>query len=381
MLKYTMVLNSNRSLPIRHIMLLLIALILFQLQLPGKKEKQHFDGPYVRWLNENRLICASIIRQKGENRITKKVLDTAAFPAYVRSLPKAKLAYSLFVPEISASQFKAKRVIAVGDIHGDYRNFRKLLINHGIIDKRLNWRSGQSHLVILGDVMNRGNKVTECLWLIRKIEQQALKAGGRVHLLLGNHETMILQGDQRFIAKKYRKIHRHGYSKHFSRYTEFGRWLRTKHVMIRINDTLFVHGGISPELIDTGMNMDQINRRFRKAMDLDFPYSEPDNRIEALYRILLGRNGPVWYRGYYKETRISEKSFVRILRHFNVRRIVVGHTKQKTITPLYRNKLFAIDVMDYTKPKNDSGEALLIEGGHVYRLSRTGMKEMIISDN
>ena len=99
------------------------------------------------------------------------------------------------------------------------------------IDKNLDWAFGKGHLVILGDVFDRGAEVTELLWLIRKLEQQALEAGGMVHFVLGNHEFMTMQNDLRYINKKYRRTEQllnTSYPDLYGINTVMGRWLRSK---------------------------------------------------------------------------------------------------------------------------------------------------------
>jgi hypothetical protein len=58
-------------------------------------------------------------------------------------------------------------------------------------------------LILTGDFFDRGLRVTECLWLMYKLEGEALAAGGRVHFLLGNHEVMNLSGDHTYVRSKY----------------------------------------------------------------------------------------------------------------------------------------------------------------------------------
>ena len=71
-----------------------------------------------------------------------------------------------------------------------------------VIDTDLTWSFGDGHLVIVGDVFDRGPNVTECLWLIYRLEQEASAAGGAVHFLLGNHELMVMRGDLRYLNER-----------------------------------------------------------------------------------------------------------------------------------------------------------------------------------
>ena len=94
----------------------------------------------------------------------------------------------------------------VGDVHGRYDQMSNLLLKANIIDAELNWIAGQSHIVFLGDVFDRGDDVTKVLWFIYELEKKAALAGGKVHLVLGNHEIMTMTKDLRYVSRKERNI-------------------------------------------------------------------------------------------------------------------------------------------------------------------------------
>ena len=81
-----------------------------------------------------------------------------------------------------------KNIVAIADIHGDFKNFIAILNGIGLVDDNLDWTGGQTHLVQLGDVMDRGDHARDALDLLKKLEKQAEDSGGMVHVLLGNHE-------------------------------------------------------------------------------------------------------------------------------------------------------------------------------------------------
>ena len=96
------------------------------------------------------------------------------------------------------------KILAVSDIHGRYDFFTHILRKSGVIDDESHWCWGDGHLVINGDIFDRGDNVTEALWLIYKLENEADVQGGKVHLLLGNHELMAMEGDASYLSKKYK---------------------------------------------------------------------------------------------------------------------------------------------------------------------------------
>ena len=87
-----------------------------------------------------------------------------------------------------------EKIVAVADIHGDYDNFEKILIGTDLVDENLDWIGGKTHLVQLGDILDRGDKAKEAFDLLMKLEKQAETAGGMVHVLIGNHEEANITG-------------------------------------------------------------------------------------------------------------------------------------------------------------------------------------------
>ena len=92
-----------------------------------------------------------------------------------------------------------ERIIAIGDVHGDYEQFVKLLRTAGLIDDNEDWAGGPTHLVQTGDVPDRGAATLKVMGLLMKLEKQARKAKGYVHALIGNHEAMNMYGDLRYV--------------------------------------------------------------------------------------------------------------------------------------------------------------------------------------
>src|ERR1700690_2853223 len=83
-----------------------------------------------------------------------------------------------------------EKIVAVGDVHGDYEQLVIVLKSAGLIDDGENWPGGKTHLVQNGDVLDRGPDSRKAMDLLIKLEKQAAAAGGQVHALIGNHESM-----------------------------------------------------------------------------------------------------------------------------------------------------------------------------------------------
>jgi hypothetical protein len=336
------------------------------------------DGPHVYWRSDHSLAVFYLCQGEIQSR-DFKVDGPVRFSGFCRDS-----AFDYLVPSrppgVEPHDFTdVPRILAVSDVHGEYEVFVDLLQNAGVIDKNLHWRWDDGHLVIVGDVFDRGDKVTECLWLIYHLEQEARRAGGRVHFLLGNHELMVMRGDNRYVNDKYLEgIARQSRIRHEDLYgpdMQLGRWLRTKHVAVRLNGILFVHGGISPHVVERGFGVETINASVRANIDI---------RSSALAfsdtaKFLFGSLGPFWYRGYHYEMEgryamTTEEDVEAILDFVEADAIVVGHTEVGQVVGLHEGRVFAVDV---PVAELESLQALLWEDGTFYRVTGAGDWEPI----
>jgi hypothetical protein len=89
-------------------------------------------------------------------------------------------------------------VVAVGDVHGNYPGFRRILEETGLIGGDGRWQARDTHLVQMGDVLGRGGEPGKIFSLLRRLEAEAPAYGSRVHFLLGNHEAMSIRGVIRY---------------------------------------------------------------------------------------------------------------------------------------------------------------------------------------
>ena len=301
------------------------------------------DGPYIE-ISKNKLIEKTI----EDGKVVTKELPSDRFP-------------TKFKAERSTYK-KVSKIAALSDLHGQYDLSIKILRKNKIIDKGLNWTYGDGHLVIVGDVFDRGDKVTELLWFIYNLEGKAEKQGGKVHYLLGNHEYMIFENDLRHINEKYKassELLNTTYPELFGNNTVLGRWLRSKPTIIKIDDMLFLHGGISEEFITDGFKISRTNKQMRKSIDVDFSSAE----FDSVYGKYHFDTGPIWYRGYF-DKEFKTKDLKKILKKVKVNEIIVGHKSQKKVKSYFDNKLF---VVDSSIKNGEYGEILLIKNGQFER--------------
>jgi Calcineurin-like phosphoesterase len=374
---------------------------------------------------------------------------------------------------------KSDHVVAIGDIHGDFDAFVGLLQHARLVDAERRWVGGNVTLVQTGDYMDRGPKVRAVLDLLMALEQQAPAQGGRVVALMGNHEAMNAMSHLRdvsaatlaaFVDGESEARREAAYAAHvklaetrsallakfdppvdipkayqvpqrdawmaahppgFVEYIDafgpqgtYGKWLRARMIVIRLNDTVFLHGGIDPEVAPKKLESmtEQVQKeiarwdRMRKTMidqQIALPSFTFDELIEAgraeLQRVAfearrrgqtfggqddgaaaqaalqaiqqhpladlqsldkwaaISANGPLWFRGYAiwrsdeGATRLNE-----LQRRYGPVRFVVGHTMTSgfRVMPRFTARVFLIDTgMFSSYYQGGRASALDIDGG------------------
>ncbi|MEH6551022.1 MAG: metallophosphoesterase [Pseudomonadales bacterium] len=186
----------------------------------------------------------------------------------------------------------AERIVAFGDVHGAYPELVVLLQQAQVIDTDLRWQAGKTHLVSVGDLLDRGAQSRKVMDLMMRLQQESAVAGGAVHQVLGNHEIMNLTGDLRYVSvQEYASyldledpvlrqtaiarftteakdrgetfnqdlFDKHfppgffGHKAAFSPTGEYGAWLLQATPAVQVNDSLFTHGGLSPAVAEMGI--------------------------------------------------------------------------------------------------------------------------------
>lgn len=336
-------------------------------------ELTHDDGPHVYWRDDTTALVLYFIDGEFIQREFPATTDVsfAGFAADDTITYRLHTESTTPKPETITD---ASRILALSDIHGEYEYFVEILQTRAVIDSARHWIWGDGHLVIVGDVFDRGDRVTECLWLIYQLEAEAVAAGGGVHFVLGNHELMPLRDDLRYVNDKYlegiSRRNRIRYRELFGPQMELGRWLRSKHTAVKVNGILFVHGGISQPFVDSAYTLSELNQRMRSV--LDRPSQEL--LLDTRSRFLTGSLGPLWYRGFHyamdgRYGHASQEDVDRVLAHFDARAIVVGHTGVDSVSALYDNRVFAVDIHF---EEIHCLEALLWDDGVVYRVTCDG---------
>jgi hypothetical protein len=340
------------------------------------------------------------------------------------------------------------RIVAIGDIHGDADALVALLKETGLVNDARQWTGGQTVLIQTGDQLDRGTQVRDVMDLLMALEKQAAAAGGKALVLIGNHEAMNATGELRDVApaafaafadaqsegrreaawrehsalaesrraalskdlpqqpvpsifaptsrEAWMEAHPPGMLEYIAAFGPdglYGKWIRTHDASVRLDDTIFLHGGWSleaapeklesaneriraelarwdalketmvkskwalpsftfHEVIDAGTN--EIARAVAEAVRQD-PRSLPaattaGHPLAPLLTLddwwLFNPNGPLWFRGYATwSDEQGNKNVEQLLNRLGAARIVVGHTPLTTwrITPRFNSRVFMID--------------------------------------
>ena len=225
------------------------------------------------------------------------------------------------------------RIVAVGDLHGDFQAWVTIARAAGLIDAGNHWAGGTTTLVQMGDITDREPDSLKIIRNLQQLQREAPRKGGKVLVVLGNHEAMNLLGDNRYttpgeyaafadgqsaarrdrvyeanrqvaeafyrsrdpklapdqVRAKWMAEHPLGWVEHRLAWQpsgELGQWATHNPAVLKVDGTLFVHGGLSAEF--SKVPLEEINRRVAAAMAAadDSPTS-----------ILTDPLGPLWYRG------------------------------------------------------------------------------------
>jgi len=358
------------------------------------------------------------------------------------------------VPAVAADGWEfddVARVVALSDVHGDFYAMASTLENAGLVNEARAWTGEDAHLVITGDVLDRGPYSRAALDLIMRLEGEAEAAGGAVHMLLGNHEVMNLVGDLRYVnvaefaafaadedadvraawLERYKAIpsasdasadtepfdERYppgffGHRQAFSAGGSYGQWLLKQPLVVVINGTAFVHGGLSRRAGELGLeaingDMTTELRRYVRALGklvdaglLDpaanfhthaarleaIDVQELDEELEKAVTAIIdladasihAPDSPLWYRGNVACGPLIENDKLAFaLDALGAERVVVGHTPtyNRNIIGRLDGKVIEIDTGMLKAYYGGQGRALILEDGELSTVSESATEE------
>lgn len=354
-----------------------------------KNKPIYHDGPYLNYIDSTQMLLIrhfcddGIIVRESREQLAYKKTEPSQF-----THPCNKKTYVVkhnFVPQSTVYQ-DVSQILALPPLSDIDDVFIRFLQNNKVIDAQQNWIWGNGHLVLLGNVLHRGDKNTDYLWLIYKLEQQAKQAGGAVHYLLGNHEVRTMLSlhknsghifagtKQKFLAEQ--KSVPLEIDSIFDADAFFGRWLRSKNVAVQINDYLFCQGGISLEIMKEEHSIAYVN----EAMRANINRIHWDTVRQTKYpRLLSVVQDPTQYSRYLGDLRnhpaLSTTQIDSILQFYGVEALINAHPAfpDFEIVSLHRQKVYSLSV----PMASDYAEGLLILSTDKRRLLLDGTAKWV----
>lgn len=345
------------------------------------KELTSPDGPYITYKNNGAIDLLSVDTLGNINRQNFKNPKELSFPVYSDD---KKFLFDLSLHPIQRQAWKQElpeKLLVISDPHGNWECFESVLKGNGVINDNYEWIYGKNHLMIIGDIFDRGNDVLPIFWLTYKLEKEAQDVGGQLSFLLGNHEPMVLTDDLRYAKAKYKILSEKlnlSYSALFGPDTELGRWLGARNTMQLIGKNLFVHAGLGEDFYKRNLTIPQVNEEISKAL---FLKKKERNELSDLTKFLYGNQGPVWYRGMVrndaKYNPLKESVLDLILAKYDAERIIVGHTIFSNIRTFYNYKVITVNVDNKDNFEKVLGRGILIENDDIYLISDKGILNKI----
>ncbi len=310
-----------------------------------------------------------------------------------------KLFVRVMLLTLLSLSLNARPVYFIGDIHADIDALKRILIGLNLIDKELKWIGGDAELVTLGDHLDRGPSSRPVLDLLMRLESESLRTGGKVTNPIGNHEFLTADGHYGYVqggdALNYRDFklgaRGSGYEKAFVGDTVYAKWFRQRPAMYVVDDTLFVHAGVTEKMLNHSIN--QINQLVTDWMK--YVQGVGDQPHPSTAWVVQG-DGPLWttklsYRAdtFKRDTenkhRLPVEMLDQLLNHFNVKRIVVGHQPIEDMDkavhhPFYGSRVVSADTgISISDNKIVSGFRLeneIVTGFHFDRRSQVVLNKV-----
>lgn len=278
-----------------------------------------------------------------------------------------------------------RRVVAIGDVHGDLAAGLAALRSAGLIDASAHWSGADTVMVQVGDLLDRGDGEAELMDLFERLRDEARAAGGEVHLLLGNHELMNAAGDLSYVTRggfaqfantPPHPTHEadvlrapqlaHGRLRAFLPGGPYAVRLATYGLTYRTADAIFVHGGILPE------HVRELGRMETEAQ----AWLRDEGRIPR--DVALHPDSPLWTRRYSMSPGARACAEVqRTLDAEGLTRMVVAHTVQDDgITSYCGGHVIAIDC-GLSSYYGGPVQVLELRAGVVRVLSATGAPRVL----
>jgi hypothetical protein len=283
------------------------------------------------------------------------------FNSNVKKLLKQEHDIPTYVPPV-------RRIIAIGDLHGDYKATILSLRLAGIINKQNHWIGGKTTVVQLGDQIDRGGRginyhdessELRIIELFDRLAEEAKTSGGACYSLIGNHEMMNVQGDMSFVSPKGLQQFggRSGRRKFFKSGGTMAQHLaRTRNVVMKIGDFVFIHGGISPRILSK-YRLEDINQMMREYM-----HGGRDEKDQCIHELFCCETGVLWCR-QFSNVQTNCQKLRECLGKMRARALVIANTPQDNINCKCNASVWRVDtgMSEAFGPRKDMSRIQVLE--------------------
>lgn len=258
-------------------------------------------------------------------------------PAPTSATSAAHVAKSCTLTPIpTALPIKPKRLVAIGDVHGDLVATRAALRAAGAIAESDTWIGGELVIVQTGDILDRGDDESKIYELFEKLTLEAKAAGGEIIMLHGNHELMNAALDFRYVTPGGMRDFGGDRAKAWAPGGAWAKRAARYNLVAIVDGTVYSHAGIVPEWV---ANIDDANMKSRCWLD-----GQAGTASDAPLA-LTSDESPVWTRAYGIAGSEDCTALDGVLAKLGAKRMVVGHTPQRQgVTSGCDGKLWRIDV-------------------------------------
>ena len=258
-------------------------------------------------------------------------------------------------PGSAGGTLPTARVVAMGDLHADIGVTRRAFQLAGATNRNDEWIGKSLTVVQLGDILGRSDDERQVLDFIFEIRKKAEAGGGRVHVLIGNHEVFGGRVDNQAVGRnpfpgfegipglnlndpRLRILPPNERARGAALMAggPYARRLAEFPAVLRIGRTIFVHGGVVPRWARYGI--DRINDEIRQW--LMGRTEEPDSAkgVDDGDRVM-------WTRQF--SSNVDDRDCAELdesLKLLGASRMIVAHTVHANITPRCDGKVWAVDV-------------------------------------
>lgn len=256
---------------------------------------------------------------------------------------------------VRAQPSEPGRVVAIGDIHADIGALRRAFQLAGATNASDEWIGGTLTIVQLGDLIGRGDEERQVLDYVFEMQHKAAAAGGAVHALIGNHEVFGGRVDNQAVGPNpfpaweevdglrrddprllHLPPHARARGAALMAGGPYARRIAAFPVVLKIGDTVFVHGGVVPRWARYGI--ERINHEVRQWLMGLAPEPDAALGVDDGDRVM-------WTRQFSANVGAADCAVLEeSLRILGARRMVVAHTVHAEITARCDGRVWAVDV-------------------------------------